>query len=124
MSKKKILVVDDDEALRDAYQFALADDYEVVLAVDGVDGVAKFDSGNPDMIFLDLRMPRLDGIGVLKHIRNANLRVPIYIVTAFAKEYMDELAKARDAGLVFEVASKPLNATQILSIARSILTDD
>lgn len=124
MSKKKILVVDDDEALRDAYQFALADDYEVVLAVDGVDGIEKFALVNPDMVFLDLRMPRLDGIGVLKHVRATNAQLPIYIVTAFAKEYMDELAKARDAGLVFEVASKPLNANQISSIARSVLTDD
>ncbi len=123
MSKKKILVVDDDEALRDAYDLALSDDYEVIAAVDGIDGVEKYTQTSPDMMFLDLRMPRLDGIGVLKHIRQTDSDTPVYIVTAFAKEYMDELVKAREEGATFEVASKPLNPQQILAIAHSILSD-
>lgn len=124
MSKKKILVIDDDEALRDAYDLALSEDYEVIAAVDGIDGVEKYTQTTPHMVFLDLRMPRMDGIGVLKHIRQNDKATPVYIVTAFAKEYMDELVKVREEGTTFEVASKPLGSQQILTIARSILSDN
>jgi len=124
MSKKKILVVDDDEALRDAYDLALSDDYEVIQAVDGMDGIEKYAQSAPAMVFLDLRMPRLDGIGVLKHIRQTDLNTPVYIVTAFAKEYMDELVKVREEGATFEVASKPLNPQQILAVAHSVLAEN
>ena len=89
-----------------------------------MDGIEQYDRFKPDMVFLDLKMPRMDGVGVLRHVRQTNKDVTIYIVTAFAKEYMDQLAKARDEGLAFEVASKPLNSQQINAIARSILTDN
>lgn len=114
---KKILAIDDDIAPRDAYEMSLTDHFQVILAVDGVDGLEKFHSTNPDLIFLDLRMPKLDGVEVLTSIRESGSNVPIYIVTAFSKEYMQRLEEVREKGFEFEVASKPLTPDQIRSIA-------
>lgn len=122
MSKKHILVVDDDEALRDAYNFALTEEYAVQTAEDGQDGVSKFKASRPDMVFLDLRMPRMDGIAALREMRRLSAKLPIYIVTAFAREYLEELDGARREGLEFEIASKPLSSQQILAIAHAALS--
>lgn len=121
MTKKTILAVDDDESLRDAYDYALTSQYNVVLAIDGFDGLAKYKSLAPDMIFLDLKMPRLDGISVLKMIRDQDSKTPIYIVTSFAKEYMSDLKSARQQGFTFELANKPLTTKQLQAIAKSVL---
>lgn len=66
-AKKKILLVDDDESLRQMYALILGKaGYELTSADDGIEGIAKIREGGWDLILLDLMMPNLDGIGVLK----------------------------------------------------------
>lgn len=67
---KKILLVEDDESLRHMYNLILSKEgYEVTSANDGVQGLAKARDGGFDLILLDLMMPNLDGIGVLKGLK-------------------------------------------------------
>ncbi len=118
----KILVIDDEQSIRDAFELALIDEsYEVVTAVDGLDGLKKFEEVQPDLIFLDLKMPRMNGVEALKEIRKLNAKVPIFIVTAFAREFMEELDAITELGFEFELAAKPMNANQICQIAKVVL---
>ncbi len=114
-----ILVIDDDPAVRGAFRLILEDcGYEVREADNGLKGIAMSEEKRPDLIFLDLRMPGIDGVETLRRLKTLDETLNIYVVTAFAAEFMDQLKAAHDEGLQFELASKPLSATQIRNIAK------
>jgi CheY-like chemotaxis protein len=74
-----ILVIDDEKGILRVIQEALTKfGHEVEIALDGIEGIQKFDDGSYDMVITDLRMPKLDGQGVVQHIRNSRKNsVPI-----------------------------------------------
>ncbi len=80
---KTILVVDDDANIRLLLRDELWEKgYNVVTAVDGEEALISFDEEYVDLVILDIRMPKVDGIEVLKTIRATNQKVPIIIYTA------------------------------------------
>jgi CheY-like chemotaxis protein len=115
----KILVIDDDPAVRGAFKLILEEDgFSVREAEDGLKGIEMVNAERPDLIFLDLRMPGIDGVETLRRLKTVDETLNIYIVTAFASEFMEELKDAHDEGFQFELASKPLSSSQIRSIAQ------
>lgn len=84
-SKRRILIVEDDEPARRLLALTLRRNYEVLTAADGVEGLALA-SGTitPDLIITDVMMPRLDGVGMVRKIREIEVlrRVPIIFLTA------------------------------------------
>lgn len=83
-SKVKILIVEDEEILLTALSEELKQQgFNIVGAKDGVEGVAKAASEKPDLILLDLVMPRMDGISALKEIKGNNdtKDIPVVILT-------------------------------------------
>jgi two-component system, cell cycle response regulator DivK len=98
MTHKKILVVDDTEWNRDLIVQLLEDEYKVVEAVDGEDGVKKTEQEKPDLILMDLGMPVMDGWEATRRIKaNPELKsIPIIAVTSHAM-VGDEI-QAREAG--------------------------
>ena len=115
----KILVIDDDPAVRGAFRLILEEDgFLVREAEDGLKGIEMVNADRPDLIFLDLRMPGIDGVETLRRLKTIDETLNIYIVTAFASEFMDQLKSAHDEGFQFELASKPLSSAQIRDIAQ------
>lgn len=87
MARKKILIVDDEIDFLEMMKLRLeANNYSVVTAMDGNDALEKFKTEKPAAILLDILMPGMDGLDVLKKIRKENDRIPIFIVTAFSNE--------------------------------------
>jgi DNA-binding response OmpR family regulator len=87
----KILVVDDDPDILDAVKMILeSQDYEVVTARDGIEGLATLKAEHPDLMILDLMMPKMDGFAVCKELQDprwAKYRdVPILILTSVREE--------------------------------------
>ncbi len=118
---KSILVIDDDEAIRKSFVLALEDTiYEIDTAESGEKGILKFNEKNYDLIFLDLKMPDLNGVETLHELRKINEKVPIFIVTAFYKEYFDQLKAAVDKGIDFELLNKPIGNNDIISVVKSV----
>ena len=79
---KKILVVDDEKPISDIIKFNLEKEgYEVVVAYDGEEALEKVESEQPDLIVLDLMLPKIDGLEVAKRVR-AKRTMPIIMVTA------------------------------------------
>ena len=67
-----ILVIDDEKGILRVIQEALTrSGHDVEIAIDGIEGIEKFDHGSYDMVITDLRMPGLDGKGVVQHIRSS-----------------------------------------------------
>ena len=98
MDKKKILVVDDTDWNRDLLVQLLEDEYTVVQAVDGAEGVRKTEENRPDLILMDLGMPVMDGWEATRRIKanDALKQIPIIAVTSHAM-VGDEI-DARKAG--------------------------
>jgi CheY-like chemotaxis protein len=117
---KKVLIVEDMEMNRDLLTQLLEDDYQVVLAVDGRQGLEKAASEKPDLILLDISLPEMDGWEVASQIRaNQELKdIPIIAVTAHAM--------SDDEDRVYEVGcndylSKPIDEDELWAkVARYI----
>ncbi len=81
---KKILIVEDEDSLRKALaEKFLAEKFEVLEAVNGEDGLASVEKNNPDLILLDIIMPIMDGMTMLKELRKTKFGkdVPVIILT-------------------------------------------
>ena len=119
---KHILVIDDEKIIRKLFIHALEDTpYKVHTAASGARGVKLKRKNKYDLIFLDLNMPGLSGIEVLREIRKTDMDIPVYIITAFYKDFFEELSGVLDDGLKFEIALKPLYIKEIVSIAKDVL---
>ena len=95
----KILLVEDNEMNRDMLARRLRrSGYDVVMAVDGQQGVAMAQSEAPDLILMDIRLPYEDGYGALKKIRASNRLKSIPIIAVTAEASTDQMNKARASG--------------------------
>ena len=114
----KILVVDDEELLVKGIRFNLQNDgYEVITGSDGVDAVLLAQSENPDLVILDVMMPRLDGLAACAKIREFS-NVPIILLTAKADD-MDKLI-GFDNG-ADDYLTKPFNILELKARIRALL---
>ena len=118
----KILIIDDEESVRDSFELALEPmDYEIITAIDGESGVISAVANQPQLIFLDLKMPGIDGVETLRQMRAAGVESPVYIVTAFMPDYLSNLSVAAKEGLRFGLGQKPLSSEQIRLIVKGML---
>jgi len=119
---KHILVIDDDEAVRKLFLLSLEETgYSVFTANSGMDGIKAFKEGHYDLIFLDLKMPGMNGVETLRELRKIDRAVPVYIITAFHDEFFAQLKKAEADGMDFEVLRKPFDRRQLITATKGIL---
>ena len=86
-SKKKILIVDDEPSIQDLLVFNLEKEgYKTITASDGEEGVSLALSQNPDLILLDVMLPKADGLTVCKRIRQTLSKTPIIMLSAKGEE--------------------------------------
>lgn len=91
--KIKVLLIEDEKELLELYKLKLSlDDYDVLTSENGQEGLKLAWSQNPDLIFLDIKMPEMDGFEVLKKLReNPKTKdVPIIILSNFDEQEMVE----------------------------------
>ncbi len=118
---QNIVVIDDDAAVRGSFQLVLEEmGFTVRLAENGLQGVELAKIMRPDLIFLDLKMPGIDGVETMRRLLALDSTLKIYIVTAFSQDFLVDLKRAQAEGLVFQLASKPLSSTQIRHITNSV----
>jgi len=107
----KILVVDDEKNILMLYKAELEDEgYEVITANSGKEAIELFDSEKPDLVTLDIMMPDIDGIQVLRQLKQKNPSVPVIMLTAY--DYRDDFSIwASDAYVVKSSDLGTLKAT-------------
>ena len=114
----KILVVDDEALLVKGIRFNLQNDgYEVITGSDGVEAVELARSQNPDLIVLDIMMPRMDGLDACSKIREFS-NVPIILLTAKADDMDKLLGFDRGAD---DYLTKPFNVLELKARIRALL---
>lgn len=120
---KRILVIDDDKFVRESFIFALEDKgYSLETVDSGERGLEKSAGQKYDLVFLDLKMPGMNGVETLRELRKIDKEVPIYILTAFHQEFFSQLKEVEENGINFELVSKPINSEQIILVTKSILS--
>ena len=95
---KKILIVEDEKYLLDIMKEELEDaGFAVVTAADGQEGLIAIEKENPDLMLLDIAMPKMDGIQVLRELKNKDKTIPVIMLTNL--DDLDHVGKALDLGL-------------------------
>ncbi|MCX8043925.1 MAG: response regulator [Desulfobacterota bacterium] len=121
MADKKILIVDDELDIIETLQFALEQEgYTCCTALDGVDGLAKARTENPDLIFLDIKLPKMNGYKVARLLKldEKYRHIPIIILTA--KTHDADRIKAIETG-ADEYVTKPFDISHVLELVKRYL---
>jgi len=114
---KRIMVVDDEENIRFLYKEELEDEgFSVELAKNGEEALEKLPDFKPDLITLDIKMPGMNGIEVLKHIREQDRELPIVLCSAYGEYKQDFTTWASDAYVV-----KCADLTELKTTIRRLL---
>ncbi|HEX5070619.1 MAG TPA: sigma-54 dependent transcriptional regulator [Vicinamibacterales bacterium] len=114
--KPRILVIDDEPAIRETMRMTLEyDGYECLTAASGTEGLTTIERESPDLVFLDIKMPGMDGLETLNRIRATNETLPVVIVSAHGTANT-----ALEAGRLgaFRFIEKPLSKDYVLDAAR------
>ncbi len=120
-TNKNILIVDDSASMRQLVTFALEDaGYDVVQAVDGEDALSKADQSKAEMVITDLNMPKLDGIGLIRQLRERSEYkfTPIVMLTTESQETKKK--EGRQAGASGWIV-KPFTPDQLIGVVRKFV---
>lgn len=114
---KKILLVDDDESIQLLYQEELKDEgYNVVPAFNGEEALELFSTEKPDLVVLDIQMPGMNGIEVLRQMKMLNEKIPVVLSSAYHEYKQDLGAWASD-----EYVVKSADSSDLLAAIKKLL---
>ncbi|MQY13116.1 Response regulator MprA [Streptomyces sp. RB5] len=117
--QSRILIVDDEPAVREALQRSLSfEGYATELAVDGLDALDKAAAFAPDLIVLDVLMPRMDGLTAARRLRATGVRTPILMLTA--RDTVGDRVTGLDAG-ADDYLVKPFELDELFARIRALL---
>lgn len=118
-ARKKILVVDDEAGIRDSLRLLLKSSYDILTAEDGEQALAQVASESPDLVLLDLIMPKVDGIEALRTIRERNPSIPIVILTG--TNTVRTAVQAMKYGAI-DYLGKPFDIDELKTIINNVVT--
>lgn len=111
MPKPIILICDDEEGIRESFKLILADSYELKFAHNGPEALEILKSLNPSLMLLDIKMPKMHGLDILKEVKKAKPKLPVIIVTGYQSVEMAQEALKLGAA---DYIPKPFESKQIL----------
>ena len=121
MADKKILAVDDSISIRKSISFVLTQEgYEVVEAVDGVDGLAKAKEDKFNLVITDINMPKMDGIEMIKQIRQTEGYKFTPIIALTTENQDSKMQEGKAAGATGWIV-KPFTSEKLLAIVKKII---
>jgi two-component system nitrogen regulation response regulator NtrX len=117
--KPRVLIVDDEEAVRSSLRMIFDyEGYEVLLAANGPAGLKMAEQEGPDLVFLDIKMPQMDGLEVLKRLKEKESSPPVVILSGHGT--VKTAVEAVKLG-AFDFIEKPPESERILIVARNAL---
>ena len=117
--KKRILVIEDETHIAEGIRLNLSmKGYEVMLASDGIEGIDAWRSWHPHLIVLDIMLPMMDGLSVLRTIRRDDARLPVLILSA--KSSVEDKVKGLRCG-VDDYLAKPFDLDEFLLRVQRLL---
>lgn len=121
VEKRKILVVDDEEALRTVLSTELiSEGYDVGTAADGDDAITELGKKTFDLVLLDIKMQRMNGFEVLKHIKDKHPRTKVIMLTGFAD--LKNAIESKKLGAE-DFVSKPYDLVDLLTTIERVMSE-
>lgn len=123
MESKKVLIVEDDNSLRDVLaEFLEADGFSVVVAADGEEGINLIRETKPDIILLDVVLPKKDGYQVIKEIKSDDdvKNIPIILLTNLGS--LSDIEKALELGVTNYLVKGDYQIKEIVAKIKEILS--
>ena len=121
MSKKMILVIDDEKGVLESFKTCLEDEYIVATTKTGEEGIELIKKILPDLVFLDMRLPGIDGLATLEIIKTINKNIPVVIITCV--ETIKTAVESMRLG-VHEYFLKPFNANDINTLVTAVFSKE
>jgi two-component system, OmpR family, phosphate regulon response regulator PhoB len=118
MSERRVLVVDDDDAVRSLLRHTLEGTYEVSEAEDGQQALAQLGRELPDLVLLDWRMPGIGGASVLDVIKSAYPNLPVVVLTSESQDHHRALAESLGVDVFL---TKPFSPIELLATLERLL---
>jgi two-component system, chemotaxis family, chemotaxis protein CheY len=116
---KKILLVDDSEFMRAVLKNILKDQgYEILEIDDGEKAIEKFKVEKPDLVLLDIVMPKMDGVAVLHSLKDIDCEAKIIMISAVGQD--STIKECQDLGAKGFIV-KPFDGTQVLEAVKKVL---
>lgn len=119
--RSKILVVEDNDDIRDYIRITLQDECEVITAINGLDGLEKAHAHMPDIIISDIMMPELDGVNMTRQLKNNEMTSHIPIILLTAKDSLTDKEEGYESG-ADSYLTKPFSAKLLLARIHNITT--
>jgi len=117
----RVLIADDEPQAVELLEAYLASSgYELQTAADGEEALAKLQSWKPDLLLLDIMMPKISGFEVCKRIRSSPATRGIAVLMVTALDQQSDIDRAVEAG-TDDFITKPINKTQLLSLVQALL---
>ena len=117
---KRVLLIDDDEGLRELFQIAMSKEFTLAVAEDGVKGLAKAVVFKPHLIVLDLMMPHLDGFAVIHKLQEAGLQTtPVIVISGYSEQANENIVSAEPNVVSF--LHKPLKFEELTAKIQALL---
>lgn len=117
---KKLLLVDDEESIQIVYREEFEDEgYQVISAIDGTVGLEKFREEEPDLVILDIQMPGINGVEVLRQMKMLRPTVPVILSSAYQEFKRDLGTWASD-----EYVVKSGNLDELKKAVRTLLGEE
>jgi DNA-binding response OmpR family regulator len=124
IAMKKVLIVDDEAHIRSLLEQTLEDledeDVEILTAGDGEEGLRKIRRETPELVFLDIMLPKMNGYDVCRAVKENELTRDSTIVLLTAKGQKSELYKGLELGAV-DYITKPFDPDEVYEMARKLL---
>ena len=116
--KPLILVCDDEEGIRESFKLILEDQYTLKFATNGIEALEVLKTVTPDLMLLDIKMPKQHGMEILKEVKKLKPSLPVIIVTGYQSVEMAQEALKNGAA---DYIPKPFESKEILKVVESTL---
>lgn len=121
--KAKILIVDDEELIRSLISAALHDQgHDIIEGVNGEDGVKLFQSHKPDLVFLDILMPRMNGMDAFLEIKRCDPSAKVVFITGQAGEYLERVLINLKRNKNVYLLRKPFEINELVNVVNVALS--
>ena len=115
---KSVLVVDDDQGILDSFEVLLGDQYHLLKAESGHEALHILETDTPQLMFLDIKMPGISGMDVLRKLQADQKKVDVVVITASSQEGIEEEAKSLGA---IDYLKKPFDIFDVERITSQYL---
>lgn len=117
-TRPKILICDDETGVRESLKLILSQDYDLDFAEGGQDALEKIAAISPDLVLLDIKMPKLHGLEILKQLKSARPGMPVIVVTGYQSV---EIAQQAFRDGAADYIPKPFDSQKILKSVKNAL---